>query len=813
MIKCLSTFLFFCFAISVLSQNFEGKITDSDHKIVYGSTVFIKETSQGLACNQNGEFQVTLPVGRYTVEYRCLGYEKVTEAINIVAGEKTVRNIVLKEKPIELKEVSVVNKEDPAYEIIRNAIRKASYNQNRLQEYTAESYIKGNMELTKVNALIDKLSSADGLKMSDYKDKLFVQESYSTIHYEAPDIYKQTVNAFSSSIPDNFDSKDVMQLSTSSLYLPFFAGRISPLNPKAFSYYRFRYEGFSEENGSVINKIKVIPKLNDPELLEGYIYLADNTWDIRQAELICNTYYGLQQDFTITYNNIGNDIYMPTTYVSKVEGNIMGVSGYFNYYMSVKYVDFKSEAKLKPKVITSFKVLEDKYKPKIKLETDSLASKRDSAYWMQIRTVPLSIKEETSFVKKDSVQQRINSLRSKYNNRKFDPSDLVMGGHFGGDSVRFTFKYGGVLGALRDYNFVDGFGLGQKIELSAKIGQENKIALTPEVYYTTARKKMVWKSDLVFKYRRSNEYKISAGNISSEFNHLGPNRLDNGISSLLWGRNASMFYNQKYLMAESYNYMNYLIRGLRLATQFKIASRDPLTNNTSYTIFGGKKHIKPNLFDPEYPDLLSYGIAIAYDGINHDQIDSRQGAPVYYSTLAFTLAYFEGLAAGKADNSRFRKLEGRVFHSIKTDYFSRLSYEVGGGSFLGDNSKMNFADYKFFSTVGGVWLTTKSIDALFTKPFVLLDAQTATNDYWAYSHVTYKSKYIALKRLPFLQGKMFNEVVHLKYLYMPQMKNYVETGYSIDFFGSLSFGVYASFNNFKYDKLGVCFSFNTAIFN
>lgn len=810
MIKYFSTCLLFCIATSLLSQNFEGKITDSNQRILYGSTVFIKQTSQGLACNQEGEFQVTLPVGKYTVEYRCLGYERVTETVNIVAGEKTVRNIVLKEKPIALNEVSVVNKEDPAYEIMRNAIKKAPYYQNVLKEYTAESYVKGNMELTKVSTLIDKLSSDDGLKMSDYKDKLFIQESQSTVQYKAPDQYEQTVNAFSSSIPDNFDSKDVIQLSTSSLYLPLFAGRISPLNPKAFSYYRFRYEGFSEENGSVINKIKVIPKLKDPELLEGYIYLADDVWNIRQAELI-NNRYGMKQNFTITYNDIGEGIYMPTTYSSKVEGSIMGIEGYFIYYSSVKYVNFVINDSILETIQqkkAKKKDLEIKWNDKYKIKTDSLASKRDSLYWLQIRAIPLSIKEEISYVNKDSVQHRIDSLRSKYSNRKFDASDILTGGHIGGDSVRFTFKYGGIAGALRDYNFVDGFGLGQKIEVSTKVGQHNKIALSPDVYYTTARKKMVWKSDLTFDYApmRLGHLRISGGRTSTEFNHSGPNRLDNAIGSLLWGRNASMFYEQTYLMLR--NDIN-ISNSLRLLTQFKTASRDPLTNNTTYNFFGDKRHIKLNLTSSEYSDLVSYGLGIVYTPRHYYSVHNGRKHYRHAASPSFALLYSEAIAAGKSDNARFRKLETSIIQNISTDLFSTIRYEVGAGTFLGNKNKMNFADHQYFATAGDVWLSTKSLD----NSFVLLDAQTSTNDYWAYSHVTYNSKYIILKRLPFLQGKMFNEAIHLKYLYTPQNKNYMEVGYSVDLFKSLSLGVYSSFTKFKYDKFGVCFTFNTTMFN
>ena len=79
-----------------------------------------------------------------------------------------------------------------------------------------------------------------------------------------------------------------------------------------------------------------IPKMKDPELLEGDLYIADNSWDIRYADLTGNM-YGIKQQFTITYDLLSDKVYLPTTYSNKLHGKLMGVEGYFNYYASIKY--------------------------------------------------------------------------------------------------------------------------------------------------------------------------------------------------------------------------------------------------------------------------------------------------------------------------------------------------------------------------------------------------------------------------------------------------------------------------------------------
>lgn len=397
---------------TLIAQSLEGRITDQGHHPIMGSLVLIRETYQGVACNENGEFQINLKPGSYTVDFRCLGYKTITQTITLQKEEKIVKEIVLEENPIVLEEVVVIGKEDPAYEIMRKAIEKAPYHQNLIKEYVAECYVKGNLELTKIGKIVDHMISIDGAHPSDFKNHLFIQESFSEISYKAPDQYDQTVKAFSSTIPDNFNPKHVIPLAVSSLYLPRFSIHISPLNPKAFTYYRFQYEGYSEEKGETINKIRVIPKVNDPELLEGYLYIADQSWDIRHANLTSDI-LGIKQQININYDKLGDIAYMPTTYSNQIQAKMLGSEGYFNYYASIKYLHFVRNDSIsdhfhEQRVITAKdlkKGLEIKWNDYYRIKSDPLASHRDSTFWQNIRNTPLSSRERHSYQTRDSIQK------------------------------------------------------------------------------------------------------------------------------------------------------------------------------------------------------------------------------------------------------------------------------------------------------------------------------------------------------------------------------------------------------------------------
>ena len=70
----------------------------------------------------------------------------------------------------------------------------------------------------------------------------------------------------------------------------------------------------------------MIPKVNDPELLEGYLYIADTSWNIRYADLKSNI-LGIEQHIIITYDNLGGIAYMPTTFSNKVSGKVLMLRG------------------------------------------------------------------------------------------------------------------------------------------------------------------------------------------------------------------------------------------------------------------------------------------------------------------------------------------------------------------------------------------------------------------------------------------------------------------------------------------------------
>lgn len=789
------------------SQNLTGVIKDSAKNPIVGCIIFVQETKQGIVSNEDGYYQFRLFPGKYTIEFKHLGYIPQTHTISIEKDKDRKLDIVLEENTFNLNEIVFTQKEDPAYAIMRKTIEKAPTYIKATKSYKANAYIKGNGKFIKIPKLLDKMAGeSDGLKLSDLNNQLFIQESFSEIEFTYPDKYKQTVKAFSSTIPDNMNPKESLSLMQSSIYSPKMDGLISPLNPNAFSYYRFRYEGFYEEKGQTINKIKITPKVKNQSLFDGYIYIADDTWHVESAELNANI-LGFKPQYKITYQQIEDNIYLPITYIVDIDVSFMGTEAKMNYYSTMEYTDIKKNDQISnlevKKAKREFHLNKD---DKYAITSDSLATQRDPSYWESIRTISLENDELISYQRKDSIQSKIDSLKSKRANSKFGLGSLLLGGnHSIGDSSKIKISYNGLLRAIPEYNFVDGLWIGQKLELQVKLPHNRSLKITPKVYYTLSRKRLVHETDLEFFYAplKMGKLNISGGSTSKDFNPNGTNRIDNASSSLIAGQNHSFLYQKDYVRIDN---IFEISNGLKSIARLEIAKRTGLQNNTSYT-WGSRKKIKENPFAGDRFDKTSYSIGFQYTPYAYYTIYNGVKDYRRFDSPTFTLLYEEGFGGWQKSNSTYRKLRGTIGQSLKFsefDYFNKFHYFVEGGVFLGNRNKIHFADYHHFEA-SDMMINTQ--DAF--RSYLLLNSYKAsTNKYWTSVNLNYSSQYLLIKRLPFLQGKLFTENIHFKNLHTPSIKSYTEVGYSIDLMHFFNAGVFTSFDKLKYDGIGFRLSIN-----
>src|SRR5690606_39092598 len=198
---------------------------------------FVKQTGTGTTTNIEGYYDISLVPGTYEIVYQYLGYQ--TEVRNIQVGDSRLEiNVVLKVQATLLREVTVkAGKEDPAYTIMRKAIAKANFHINQIDMYSAQVYLKGVGKLKDYPWLAKKAMKEAGVE----RGRVFISESVSEIKYTRPHKFEEKVISIHSDGNDNNTSPN--QFIFGSFYEPELGGIVTPLSPRAFSYYRFEYLG------------------------------------------------------------------------------------------------------------------------------------------------------------------------------------------------------------------------------------------------------------------------------------------------------------------------------------------------------------------------------------------------------------------------------------------------------------------------------------------------------------------------------------------------------------------------------------------
>ncbi len=89
-----------------VNYTISGYIRDkASAELLIGSTVFIKETGTGAQANVYGFYSITLPPGKYTLEYRSVGYASQVISVELIKNEEI--NIELSSDDVELKEIVI----------------------------------------------------------------------------------------------------------------------------------------------------------------------------------------------------------------------------------------------------------------------------------------------------------------------------------------------------------------------------------------------------------------------------------------------------------------------------------------------------------------------------------------------------------------------------------------------------------------------------------------------------------------------------------------------------------------------------------
>ena len=815
----------------VVAQGIKGTIKTNEGETLPFASIYVKEVGTGSSSNLEGYYELRLNPGTYQVVYQYMGYTTVERIIEIDNGFVEA-NIELTPRVIQLATVTVTDKEeDPSYTIMRKAIVKAHYHLVQYDNYSAEVYMKGTGQVTKVPWLFKKTLKEEGIDAGN----VYTSESVSKIYFERPNTFREKVISVRASGQDNGNA-DPNAYINSSFYMPGVAQGVSPLSPRAFSYYKFEYQGSFMERGYEINKIKVIPRSKGDDVFEGEIYIREDYWNIHSLDLKTSR-MGFKVRIQQIFAPITGEIWMPVTQQYEISGSFLGLAGKYSYLASlsdyevtenedldatVMLIDEKIEPApeeieaIKSKEVgegikkvfeedkkvsrKQFRKLMRAYEKQERKEqeernlvsdysykVDSLAARKDSSYWAARRPVPLTAKEIKGYKREDSTyfaekaRAKADSARLK-NGEKFKLIHLLRGSYYKvGNRLRFDYP-----GFLTNFGFntVEGWNLDLTGTFLWRKDTTLRMRITPFIRYGFAGKQLYGKIETRFgmgKAEQRGNFWVSGGHYIEQFN---PNAI-------------TYSFNSWYTLLDEINYMRLYEKTFARATfvkRFKYryviqagaewASRNELFNNTGYSFINWKnRELRPNLplnheVNPggfrhakAFKTLVSMS---ARPWVKFGRYNGRL-YPINNSFPEFRLTYRRGWGGILGSKVDYNHLELGAKAQFRLGVRAKIDFDAEAGKFFG-NPELEFMDFKHFP---GNRLALAPLNVV--GGFRMLDYyrySTARQYASIFTHIRFRK--LLFTQLPALRFSGIKENFFVNYLNTPNANHYTEVGYTID---------------------------------
>lgn len=764
----------------VFSQQYSisGKITDAQGNPVPFTSIYLKNTTRGTSANDRGLYQFKLSPGTYNIVYRFVGFKEKVEHLTI--QNNLQHDVVLDKEIYQLKEVSVNGSgEDPAYAIIRKAIRKRKQYLTELKAYSCDVYIKG---VQKLISAPKKILGRDVQKIlqldSNRKGIIYLSESESHFNYQEPGKIKEVMvsskiagrnNAFS------FNRASDLQLSFYQNLITIEGltnrGFISPIADNALFYYRYKLLGTDVINGQTVDKIQVIPRRTFDPVFRGNIYIVDGQWRIYSVDLHLTK--ESQINFVDTLNlsqqyiPVGKNSWQPAFVQFGFKGKVLGFQ--FDGYFIGIYRNYNTDPAF-PKNFFNGEIM------KITKEVN----KKDSVYWNQNRPVPLTSEEKYNYKFKDDTAGRkqskpyLDSVEKANNHFKFFP--FLIAGYTKNDRYNHKSLSFPALYKQIHYNTVEGFAVNLKATYTKSDEYRRAFSVTPNIRYGFANKLLSLNAEAGYRYDPINQG-IIFGKIGSDV--LDLNNL--GTQTLLINSLGTILYNQNYLKlyrseAAMFGTQREVTRGVLLRGELEYANHKQLYNTTLLDKINQDNKLTSNnplnpaaetVLFPEYQSLTFRASALlTFDQQYTTRPDGRFYEPSKYPQVRLNYRKAFGVL-GSDENYDFGSVNVFKNH-IRTGLFGYSSFSVSAGKFF-NTSDIFYPDYKHFR--GNQSLTFNpeigSFHFLDFYPY-------STNSNYLEGHLEQNFSGFLLNKVPFLRQFKLEEIAGANYLTQPLKHNYTE---------------------------------------
>lgn len=812
--------LFFSFlqCNKLLGVSISGKVTGDNGNPLPFATLYVKGTTNGTTTNIEGQFIFELQEGSYDLVFQYVGYKKSIHKVNV--GSKDIKfNIVLERETFQLKEVIInAKKGDPAYAVIREAIKKRKFHKEEVKAYQCNVYIKG------IQTLKEKRNKLLGYIIPIDTGIVYLSESISELSVEEPDKIKEVM--LSSKVSGNITTFSYNQ--ASQMLISFYDNLVkinglsernfvSPISANALFFYDYLLEGVTTENNQLINKIKVIPKRKNDPTFEGYIYIIENTWRIHSLNLTLTKEHQiefvnrmtLQQVFAPVQNDIWMMIsqkfnYELDAFGFKGEGNFIGIHSNYKIQLKEKF----NSNNFSDSLVVIKKLFPKKYFNNEILTITDDANKKDTIYWNTIRPIPLTRIEKMDYYKNDSLKiiYESSAYKDSVDNmvNKISLANILYSGFTYQKSFDERYYSFDPLIQIIQYNTVEGWVIDFNPTYTKREKGILKYRISPALRYGFSSEKLYAKirKDIYFNPKNFSKAYVDFGKFVSQLRENdGIKPPINTFETLIRSNNFIKLYEKFYF---KFLYQSEINSGIFFRTSLEYVQKSQLNNTDDFTIFGNNELISNQPLNAEITNTsfdtyksLIYFLKLRFD-IKRKYMNRPDGKILYESSYPWFEIYYRKAIAAFGSESDFDQIEGKIAGNIVFGLVGDGKYNVSIGGFL-SNKIIQFPEYKHFNTDEAL------ISNFNLYKFQLLDYYrfSTTSKFYKFNYRHHFNGFI-INKIPLIRKSKVQVVVSLNYLNTTALGNYFEYGIGLEhIFKIMRLDFYSSNMNSKFYRRGI----------
>ena len=770
----------FVFQSSVVKAGtLQGTVKDMKGKEIPFASISIKKTTKGTTANSRGQYALQVAKGEYIVVCQNIGFKTNEKKIKIDDNVTTL-NFVLEEQEYELKEVVVSNKgEDPAYEIIRNAIKQRPIYLKEFNNFKCQVYLKGQIQLRDYPSkfLGDTVDFEDGdtskaklLYLSETFADYSIKDNQKKVEITSTKVSGRS-NGFGFGNPSiiSFYENNIV---VSNAFNP--RGFISPIADNALNYYKYKYLGSFYENGLEICRIKVTPKRKQEPLFTGFITIIDGRWCIHSVQLNLLKEQQLQLVDTVSYEQIYtpiNNQWVVKQQVSNIAGSFLGFK-FYGGFLQV-YNQYEINKNFGPKYFSNIVI---KY-------LDS-SNKKSLQFWDSARPVSLLPSEALDFIKKDSLEKLrstpayMDSVDKVRNKPKF--LNVFLRGYNYSIQTKKTFlRFDPLLTTFPTYfNPAEGRVMNFRMSYSKQFKRYNNLQVNPALRYGLSKQKLYGEviANYSFPTKSRSAMNVGFGNNVFQFNNNNPiTEFYNSLGGYIWGRNDMKTYSASFFKI---GYGRNFGQGINASVNLQYQNRKPMDNVID--IFRGKT------FDPNYPTTLMTANLVPHKSLvvsfnvtwrpfsKYLELPERMiNLGSKYPTLNFNMA--SGLKSIAGSDVDFVKWRLTASQNLNLKLYGKLDAKVIIGGFSNAN-KVFTPDYQHY--LGN----EIDVNYNYMNGFQLLPYYTFSNTASMYteSHFEYHLNGFISNKIPVFKKLNWFFVLGANTLNVSGKPNYFETFVSVE---------------------------------